>query len=134
MIGRLLSRLSPRAEHPGQQLVQQRGQRLQGNRIPRIAAGLDQDERDVRATETVHAPWREISAPGQGQVRGISRVETPAPLCTCGHRMVFHGDRAVAACDGGYAGTRPSPSGLVTLARSGPHTLCHCPGWERADA
>ena len=45
-------------------------------------------------------------------------------LCVCGHPMRFHGDRAVAPCDGGWAenwGSRSGPAG----------PLCRCVGWER---
>jgi len=45
----------------------------------------------------------------------------------CGHPMVNHGDRAVAACDGGYDtnSTRPPVKGHGKA-------VCPCPGWRAA--
>jgi hypothetical protein len=42
--------------------------------------------------------------------------------CTCGHRLVNHGDRAVGACDGAISDKTRTPMG-----RTG--SLCYCPGW-----
>lgn len=42
----------------------------------------------------------------------------------CEHRFVYHGDRAITACDGGYMGTQN------TRVRSEPgKAYCKCPGW-----
>lgn len=46
---------------------------------------------------------------------------------SCGHRFVYHGDRAIgSSCDGGY-------DGKAMTTRSGPRgPLCDCKGWVRA--
>lgn len=53
----------------------------------------------------------------------------------CGHPDLFHGDRAIAACDGGYGlnaqGFLHMPGGnwYRRVGEYGPGPECGCPGW-----
>lgn len=42
--------------------------------------------------------------------------------------MVYHGDRAVAACDGGFSGMQLSSYGHRGRG------LCKCPGWKAGES
>lgn len=41
--------------------------------------------------------------------------------------MIYHGDRAVTACDGGYSGMQTS------RFATGRGSLCGCPGWKAGE-
>lgn len=52
-------------------------------------------------------------------------------ICTeCGHRQVFHGDRAVTACDGGYGATDVNAWMKRQNGQPGDRRVCSCSGWR----
>lgn len=48
----------------------------------------------------------------------------------CGHDRVYHGDRAIVACDGGW---KPAFATQMyrNWEREGPGPVCPCSGWSR---
>lgn len=55
---------------------------------------------------------------------GRARVrQTDDDPCTCGHPLSQHGDRSVAACDGGW-------SDLHQVRPGATHPICECTGWS----
>lgn len=52
-------------------------------------------------------------------------------LCTeCGHRALFHGDRAVTACDGGYTPIGANEWMMRQYHTTGDRRVCTCTGWQ----
>lgn len=52
-----------------------------------------------------------------------------SPCANCPHKGVNHGDRAVAACDGGVSANWKH----LGLAAGGKLSVCHCPGFTHVD-